>query len=140
VLVDGRKLAGVLAESGSAGDRLAWVVVGVGANVRAPPDIEGATGLAEHAERADRPAFVASVLREFDGLRRDPDAVLPAWRDRSETLGRRVRVDTPGSSLVGRAVDVTDDPPGGLVLEANRSRRVVGVGDCEHLRAAWDRK
>jgi BirA family biotin operon repressor/biotin-[acetyl-CoA-carboxylase] ligase len=78
--------------------------------------------------------FVQRLLEEFAALRDDPDAVLPAWRDLSFTLGRRVRVDTPGVVVEGEAVDVTF--PGALVVETDEGRRTVHAGDCEHLRTA----
>ena len=58
--------------------------------------------------------------------------LLEAWIDRAATLGREVRVDTPGGSVTGRAVDVTD--VGALVLETAAGTRTVTAGDCEHLR------
>jgi BirA family biotin operon repressor/biotin-[acetyl-CoA-carboxylase] ligase len=134
VLVGDRKLAGVLTESATAGERLEWVVVGVGVNVTAP--VEGAAGLDE-AGAVDRPAFVASLLRAFDAVL-DAGEVVEAWRDLAATLGRRVRVETPEGTVVGEAVDVTDDPPGSLVIETEAGPRTVSVGDCEHLRPAGD--
>jgi BirA family biotin operon repressor/biotin-[acetyl-CoA-carboxylase] ligase len=133
VVVGRGKLAGVLTESATAGDALAWVIVGVGVNVVAP-GVEGATGLGEHAARedVDRPAFVADLLAAFDRVAGDSGTTLSAWRELSDTLGRRVRVETPGGEVVGEAVDV--DPPGTLVVETATGRRRVAVGDCEHLR------
>ncbi|WP_135828721.1 biotin--[acetyl-CoA-carboxylase] ligase [Halorussus halobius] len=132
----GRKLAGVLTEMEGEADRVSWVVVGVGvnANVAAdalPPD---ATSVAEQVGRVDRRAFVQRVLERFDELRGDPEAALAAWRERSATLGRRVRVATPSGAVVGEAVDVAF--PGALVVETDDGRERVHAGDCEHLRPA----
>jgi len=134
VLVDGRKLAGVLVESGTAGDRLAWVVVGVGTNV-ATPAVDGAAGLIERLEggTVDRPSFVADVLTAFDAVADDGQATLSAWREFSDTLGRRVRVETPDGEVVGEAVDVDR---GALIVATGSGRRRIAVGDCEHLRPA----
>jgi BirA family biotin operon repressor/biotin-[acetyl-CoA-carboxylase] ligase len=138
-----RKLAGILTEMEGEADRVSWVVVGVGVNANLDlADLpEGSTSL--RAERAaggsappdvDRRAFAQRVIERFHGFRADPDAVLPAWRDLSDTLGRRVRVDTPGEAVVGAAVDV--EPPGTLVVETDEGIRRVSAGDCEHLRPA----
>jgi BirA family biotin operon repressor/biotin-[acetyl-CoA-carboxylase] ligase len=98
------------------------------------PGVEGATGLGEHAARedVDRPAFVADLLAAFDRVAGDSGTTLSAWRELSDTLGRRVRVETPDGEVVGEAVDV--EPPGTLVVETATGRRRVAVGDCEHLR------
>jgi BirA family biotin operon repressor/biotin-[acetyl-CoA-carboxylase] ligase len=140
---DVRKLAGILTEMEGEADRVSWVVVGVGvnANVDLADLPEGSTSLRAERERGgadpadvDRRAFTQRVIELFHDRRDDPDAVLPAWRDLSDTLGRRVRVDTPGGAVVGEAVDV--EPPGTLVVETGEGVRRVSAGDCEHLRPA----
>ena len=67
--------------------------------------------------------------------RRRPTPLLAAWRARSATLGRRVRVDLGADDVEGTAVDVTAD--GHLVVEtAEGDRRTLAVGDVVHLRPA----
>ncbi|MGB9987676.1 biotin--[acetyl-CoA-carboxylase] ligase [Salarchaeum japonicum] len=130
----GRKLSGILTEMEGESGRVSWVVVGVGVNANVDPGdlYEGATSLRSEAGRVDRRVFVQRVLERFDELRDDFDGVLPAWRERTSTLGRRVRVHLPDGDLVGRAVDVTET--GALVVDTGEERRVVHAGDCEHLR------
>jgi BirA family biotin operon repressor/biotin-[acetyl-CoA-carboxylase] ligase len=136
VLADGRKLAGVLTEMEGEADRVSWLVVGVGVNANVDPaDLPGeaATSLRAEVGDVDRRAFTQRLLEEFHALRTDPDAVLPAWRECAATLGRRVRVETPGGDVVGEAVDIAF--PGSLVVETAEGRLEVTAGDCEHLRA-----
>ena len=134
---DERKLAGILTEMEGEADRVSWLIVGVGANVDvAAADLPaGATSLrVEGSDRADRRRVCQRVIEEFHALRTDPEAVLPAWREYAATVGRRVRVETPGGEVVGEAVDVRF--PGSLVVRTDEERRVVHAGDCEHLRPA----
>ncbi|WP_066415507.1 biotin--[acetyl-CoA-carboxylase] ligase [Halorubrum aethiopicum] len=133
----GRKLAGILTEMEGEADRVSWLVVGVGVNANLDPEAlpAGATSLrAERGEDVDRRRFLARLLERYAELAADPEAILPAWRERASTLGRRVRVETPGGTVVGRAVDV--DSPGALVVETDDGRRRIHAGDCEHLRDA----
>jgi BirA family biotin operon repressor/biotin-[acetyl-CoA-carboxylase] ligase len=74
------------------------------------------------------------VLETFADLVADPDSILPAWREHAATLGRYVRVETPGGVVEGEAVDVRT--PGALVVRTGDGERVVHAGDCEHLRPA----
>jgi BirA family biotin operon repressor/biotin-[acetyl-CoA-carboxylase] ligase len=115
---------------------VSWLVVGVGvnANVDAATLPEGATSLRAAVGDVDRAAFVRDLLDRFHALVGDADAVLPAWRERALTLGRRVRVDTPGGAVVGDAVDVTD--VGALVVRTADGVETVRAGDCDHLRPA----
>ncbi|EMA46124.1 biotin--[acetyl-CoA-carboxylase] ligase [Halococcus saccharolyticus] len=128
------KLAGILTEMEGEADRVSWVVVGIGINVREDGLPEGATGLLAHTDAVDRRIFVQRLLERFDTLRDDPKAVMPAWRDHALTLGQRVRVETTTDEIVGEAVDV--EFPGSLVVETDDGRVRVHTGDCEHLRPA----
>ncbi len=138
-VLDGQKVAGVLTERV---DDALVVGVGVDANLD-PADLpEGATSLrAARKKRAngesggvDRTAFTRVLLSELAGTLADPDAVLPAWREATATLGRRVRVATPDGDVVGEAVAV--DSPGTLVVRTDDGDVRVRTGDCEHLRPA----
>jgi BirA family transcriptional regulator, biotin operon repressor / biotin---[acetyl-CoA-carboxylase] ligase len=163
LLVGERKLAGILAEADwppgitasggwrapAAHDRLA-VVVGLGVNVNWPPAGDGAGVPDEVAEVAtslnhlvgrevDRVGLLAALLRRLEqhytALVRDRSAatVLDVWRQRSATLGRRVRVDLGADDVEGTAVDVTHD--GHLVVETlEGQRRTFAAGDVVHLR------
>jgi BirA family biotin operon repressor/biotin-[acetyl-CoA-carboxylase] ligase len=157
-----RKLAGILAEvdwpaaSHIAGgwaeprptDRLV-VAVGIGLNVawgaEVPSDLADlAVALDAIAPDAavDRAQLLVAMLRRLDARYRalgaDPgatDVLRAAWRERSATIGRRVRVDLGSDDLVGTAVDVTGE--GHLVVETlEGDRRTIAVGDVVHLRPA----
>lgn len=131
----GRKLAGILTEMEGEAGRVSWVVVGVGlnANVSAEELPDDAASVREEVGDVDRRVFVQRLLERFDELRDDPEATIEAWRERSATLGQRVRVETATGEIVGEAVDVA--VPGALVVETDDGERVrVHAGDCEHLR------
>ena len=135
-----RKLAGVLTEMEGEADRVSWVVVGMGINANVDPadlpsEAEPAT-LSAAVGSVNRRLFTQRVVEAFDDLRSDPAAVIPAWREHAATLGKRVRVDTPGGEVVGEAVDV--EFPGTLVVDTGDERVRVTAGDCEHLRPVVD--
>ncbi len=119
LLLDGAKLAGILAQ-GSSG----VVVVGLGLNVTWAP--EGAA----HLPRGSRDELVRAVLAELAAL---PPDVRDEYRRRLGTIGREVRVELAGEVFTGRAVDIADD--GSLIVETGHARRVVTAGDIVHLRA-----
>jgi BirA family biotin operon repressor/biotin-[acetyl-CoA-carboxylase] ligase len=144
LMASGRKLAGILTEMASEPDRLSWVVLGVGVNLNArpedfPPELRAeATSVAiERGQPAPRALFAAALLKALEEwLDRHADAgfepVREAWRERSVTLGRPVRVSTEGRDLEGVAEDI--DESGALLVRAGRRlERVVG-GDVKLLR------
>jgi len=124
LLLDDRKLAGVLAQATTVEGRLA-VVVGIGINVRwAPPE---AACLGEQHEPLH---LLAALLRAFDAL---PADIVERYRERLATLGTAVRVHLPDGEVEGRAIDVEAD--GRLVvLDACGITHRFAVGDVVHLR------
>ena len=141
LVVGGRKLAGVLAESVVAGDRLEALVVGMGLNVRtgaAPSETADTAVALEDACGAviDRRELLAEILAGFahwmegvEGAGGQAELMASA-RLESATLGCRVMVELgDGTTLEGLAEDLDDQ--GALLLEGGT--RVV-VGDVVHLR------
>ena len=145
VLIDGRKVAGILAEVASTAP-VPTIVVGVGLNVSLTEDelpVPTATSLAlEGAAVTDRTVLVRAMLRELAGRWREwqsagwkVDDLAAAYRERCGTLGRLVRAELPGDrELVGVATDV--DVEGRIVIKAEGESPVaVSAGDITHLRA-----
>lgn len=131
-----RKLAGILTETQGEADRVSWVVVGVGINANVdvadlPPD-RGVTSIREEVGDVDRRVLTQRLLEEFDDLRRDLRGAVDDWAEYASTIGTRVRVETPGGTIEGGAVDVSF--PGALVIDTGEERVTVTAGDCEHLR------
>ena len=138
VVVDDRKLAGILAEATSGA-----VVVGMGLNVRweaFPPELhETATALnlsaGARADGLETPAVLTAWLLAFDARLQHLDATVDDARTCSATLGRRVRVELSNDTLTGVASALTDE--GYLVVRRDDgSDRVVTAGDVVHLRLA----
>jgi BirA family biotin operon repressor/biotin-[acetyl-CoA-carboxylase] ligase len=123
VVVDDRKLAGILAE----GDGAGAVIVGMGFNVQPavlPAEIqEIATALP-----VDRVQLLIEWLCAYDRRLGALDTVVGDATDRSATLGRRVRVELARETFEGTASSLTAE--GFLVVDG----RVVSAGDVVHLR------
>lgn len=89
VVLDGRKVAGILAESSFNGERVR-VIVGVGVNVTAaPPDVPAATCLGPVDRGALLRAFVGRLATWLD---RPPEASRAAWEARLWGRGQRLRL------------------------------------------------
>jgi BirA family biotin operon repressor/biotin-[acetyl-CoA-carboxylase] ligase len=142
LLAGDRKLAGILAEARAHAGRIEAVVIGLGLNVSWPPEPPPADyAFAISAEGAggcsvDRDRLLQSVLEhlgvELDRWRDAGDALTAAYRAALGTLGCRVRVERPGETVEGLAVDV--DELGRLVVDTAAGRRTIDVGDVIHLR------
>jgi BirA family biotin operon repressor/biotin-[acetyl-CoA-carboxylase] ligase len=152
VLVDGRKLAGILVE---ARPQDGWAVVGVGLNLTIspeefPPDlrdtavsISTASAGGQGKSRRNLPLFVTAGLpltppTATEVLNRhlatwveaDPQEVLAAWRQRDALRGREVAWD--GGSGVADGVDERGYL---LVVTPGGDRVAVGAGEVHLTRS-----
>lgn len=136
VLVDGRKIAGILTEMEGEADRVSWLITGIGVNanidVSELPGDGNPTSLREEVGDVNRREIAQELLSQFAQLTDDLPSVLPAWREHASTLGQRVRVETASETVVGTAIDI--EFPGQLRIETDTGTRTVSTGDCEHLR------
>ena len=137
VLIDGAKVAGILLESGGdRGDRLAYVVIGVGVNVACSPDDMpypvtslAAAGFPELSPGNWLFAYISSLTIWLDQWQRDGFAVVrEAWRARSHGLGGPIRLRLGQEDINGRFVDLTEG--GALLIEgADGVQRELTAGD-----------
>lgn len=140
LLVDGRKLAGMLAEVH--GDA---VVVGIGLNVSTRDDelLPTAASLATAgSDLLDRATLLRAILRELGsgydawGARGgDPTSLRGEYVEHCSTVGAALRVSLAGGGVIeGTGVDV--DQEGRLVVRTDDGHhQVLASGDVEHVRA-----
>ncbi|HET7683137.1 MAG TPA: biotin--[acetyl-CoA-carboxylase] ligase [Marmoricola sp.] len=138
VLVDGRKLAGILLERvgpPARGSR-PLAVVGIGLNVDQTADelpVPTATSLRIEGATVERTALFGAVLAALEEtlavLRADAERVLASYREQCSTLGAAVEVQLPGGELLSGTAEAIDGH--GRVVVAGRA---VAAGDVVHLR------
>jgi BirA family biotin operon repressor/biotin-[acetyl-CoA-carboxylase] ligase len=135
LVVERRKLAGILAEASAQGPAFEYVILGFGINVRPvtyPPEVaHRATSIeAELGRPVDRGLLLAKAMENLaacrDALRGgDIAGVLARWRRLSPgAVGARVEWRTPAGFVTGRTAGLDDD--GALLVERDgRIERVV---------------
>ncbi len=148
VLIDGKKICGILTEMEAEMDMIEYCVVGIGidANVDTesfPEDYrESSTSLKkELGHEIVRVEFVQKLLLEFDQLyqkflKDGFSSILEEWRNMSETIGEWVKITTQSRTLYGEAIGV--DSEGALIIETGDGRlEKIVAGNCEHLRKGY---
>ncbi len=155
ILINDRKLCGILMEISAEVDRLDYAVVGVGINVNTDvsgfPEEWNATSLSKELGRSvSRTELIQRILQEIEDAYESLGSmeIYEEWRDRSATLGRHVRITSASASacasasspsasasgdLEGKAVALSED--GALCLETDIGIKRILAGDCIHLRA-----
>jgi len=136
LLVEGRKLAGLLIETEPEGLRMRFAVVGIGINVGQEeedfsPEVRGlATSMGlvtgEKFRRAD---VLVALLKAFERRLAAPfEDVRQAWEESSLTLGQRVTLTTSRGIKKGQAVGL--DESGALLLRGESGEvETVTAGD-----------
>lgn len=123
--IAGKKVAGILAESGTDAAGQPFAVLGIGVNINQeagdfPPELTAKAGSLRLAtgRLIDRPAFAACLLRALDTryaqLESSFDTIIAAASRRSLLLGRWIQVQSGTATLEGRAE--TLDADGHLLL------------------------
>jgi BirA family biotin operon repressor/biotin-[acetyl-CoA-carboxylase] ligase len=140
VMVDGRKVSGVLIESGRAPDGRLWLAVGCGVNLTTPPDHpeRPATAFSEHLRsEVNAPPSPDQALQTlaaafqrwaavWDG--EGPAAILAAWVARARGLGAACTARLDQEMVEGIAEGLDADGALRLRLPGGGIRRIT-AGD-----------
>jgi BirA family transcriptional regulator, biotin operon repressor / biotin---[acetyl-CoA-carboxylase] ligase len=145
VLLNGKKCAGILVETGVENEQLEYVILGLGINVNYSMDqypalVNSATTLAEElGHPVDRGALLETLVNKLDAYytrlcsgKAGEEAIFQEWRSLLATLGQRVRIGTPTGIEEGFALDVEAD--GALVLRRKEDLITLYSGDVTVLK------
>jgi BirA family transcriptional regulator, biotin operon repressor / biotin---[acetyl-CoA-carboxylase] ligase len=137
VLLDGKKLAGILVEGELLADRRRAVVVGIGINCVAHPETGGAipatdfasAGVAVDAEGlfsllAEEMASAIASWRRGEGFA----AIRAAWLERAAGIGAPIRVNLADRSVEG-AFEALDEAGRLILVRPDGHREAFSAGD-----------
>ena len=143
MLINEKKVCGILTEISAEIDKLDYAVVGLGlnANVNASlfPGEWNATSLSfELGHDVSRNKLIQQLINEIDFVytRMRPKDLYKEWCQKSSTLGKYVRVYSSMGELEGKAIELSED--GGLCVRTGEGTIRVLAGDCIHLRTLSD--
>jgi len=132
VLIEGKKIAGILTEITTEMDQVDWVVVGLGLNVNTPadqmpPEIrEIATSVRIQKGRpVSRVELLCALLENFEACYEQLKAegfgpIMKQWRQMTDIIGQRIYVDVMDTRHIGTVAAVDND--GVLILEDDQGQ------------------
>lgn len=128
LVIDGKKVCGILLEMNSEADSINYVVLGIGINFsqnagdfadeikKSAISLKMAAGNPKNGNgvTTGRLSVIRSLLRELDGMAGlvysgQYAELLDMWREYSATLGKEVRFEIKGVQYTGIACDITAD-------------------------------
>jgi BirA family transcriptional regulator, biotin operon repressor / biotin---[acetyl-CoA-carboxylase] ligase len=136
ILVNEKKICGMLSEMETESDEVSFLNIGIGLNVnnepgKAEPDSVTVKQLLRKS--VPRKVILSSFLNRLQAEVSGPslDHIIPRWKKQTLTLGRRVKIVTTTETHEGVAVDV--DENGALLIEqTDQSIKKIYFGDCFH--------
>lgn len=141
LLVNNKKIGGILIEGSVKDNLVEHVVIGLGINVN-QTQFSGdfntkATSLRlESREQIDRTKLFREIISTLETRYKEYAktafrAIIPLWEKRSTMLGKSILVSQSGNVFSGTVRGLS--PEGGLVLETNGSTKVLFAGDVTIL-------
>lgn len=136
VLVNGKKIAGILLESTSRGSNIDKLVIGFGINVNqmnfpGKYNIIPTSVKSEFKSTVNRERLLAEVLNNleqtFQDIYTSPEKVLNAWRDRCKMIGEKIKVEDDGKIKYGIFENITDN--GFIILKTAAGKELIHIGD-----------
>ena len=120
ILIQGKKVCGILAEMSAELDLINWLVIGLGINVNIdheefPIELKDiTTSLMDILkQKISRIKLVQLFLREFEKCynmlnKKESLALLNEWKLYSYTLGKKIKIKTGNKIITGQAMDIND--------------------------------
>ncbi len=140
VLIDKKKVAGVLTELHAEKGRLEYMVVGVGVNVnnRLPEELhETATSIKREIDsEIETESLFKNILRVMDELYRtliagEYEEIRERWLAHTNMIGKKIKIHEFDSVRTGVVKGI--DKSGGLLVDIDGKRTVILSGDIEIL-------
>ena len=141
VLVNERKIGGILTELNAEMDRTKFVILGIGLNVNTKKSTlpsRASSIKEEKKETTSRIELTKEILERLDKLyilfqKEGFQPIIEKWRQLSSTLGKRVKVTCQSRLVEGEALDV--DVDGGLLIRKDSGlTEKIYTGDLVRLR------
>jgi len=141
ILINSRKVCGILTELNGETDKVNFVIVGIGVNINTKKELlpEGATSLFEEkGSELSRLDFVKGLIGHMDKYyqlfnRGKMEDIIKEYKKLSAVLDRRIQINYHNKFISGHAVDV--DKEGALILRTDSgfNERIL-AGDVVMLR------
>lgn len=146
ILINKKKVCGILTEISAEIERINYIVVGIGVNAQQniedfPPEFrDKATSLKiASSQKVSRVKILQCILEEMEYtynfyLNKGFAGIINLWREYSITLGEEIKVITHEEEIFGTAIDVADDCCLLVKDESGRIHKII-AGDVSLRKA-----
>jgi BirA family biotin operon repressor/biotin-[acetyl-CoA-carboxylase] ligase len=144
IILQDKKMCGILLETSGEPDRADFVIVGIGINANFPAELlpeetrsNSISILDALGEKIDRATLINSILRESELLYAAASSagfsgIIDEWKANSCTIGNRIEISSFGKVISGVALDM--GPDGSLVIQTRNGIEKAYSGDLSSPR------
>jgi BirA family biotin operon repressor/biotin-[acetyl-CoA-carboxylase] ligase len=143
ILINGRKVSGILTEMKADPDSIDFIITGIGINLNIPDesfpdeikDIAVSVSNVYGAE-IDRCAFLQSLLCNFEKfyflfLDGGFPEIINIWKKRSEIINKKIRATLINESFTGTVTGINSE--GFLIVDTDKGVRFINSGDIHYI-------
>ncbi|KAB2838512.1 MAG: biotin--[acetyl-CoA-carboxylase] ligase, partial [Melioribacteraceae bacterium] len=136
VLINNRKISGILVESSSKGNKIEKAVIGIAVNVNQSGfagqyTIQPTSVRKEFKKEVSREKLLSEILNCFEEIFEqsliNPEKVLNDWRSRCKLIGEKIKIEDEGKTIHGVFEDI--DKNGYLLLRTPKELSTIHFGD-----------
>ena len=143
ILINGRKLSGILTEMKGDCDTIDFIIIGFGINLNAsfsdyPKDIRDSIISIKEFTKSEinRIEFLQSLLVNFERnyfnfIQGGFDDILTKWKKKSSIINQKIKVTEHDKIFTGIVTEVTSD--GNLVVKTDKEIHIVNSGDINYI-------
>jgi len=136
VLINNKKISGILLESTSKGNKIEKIVIGIGINVNQASfqgefNIPPTSVRLEFKQEASRERILSEFLNNFEQIfeasKNKSDKILNDWKSRCDMIGKNIAIVENNEKKFGIFEDI--DENGYLLLQNNNKIEKISFGD-----------
>jgi len=135
ILINGKKVGGILIENEVKGDKVVYSIIGIGININlevdAYPEISATATSLKSKDKNFRINIIQTLLIEFERFYlKLPEGrpIYEAWSSRLVTLGKKVRATT-GRKVIEGIAEAVDESGALFIRQSNGTLERVIAGD-----------
>lgn len=140
VLINGKKICGILTELDAEIDAIHYLIVGIGLNVNntlTESIKQKATTLQKECNQlVSRVHLLRRILEKFDILyqkisQKEYEYMKTNWLNNTDIIGKKLRIHKQTQLIEGTAIGITDT--GSLILQTDQGEKQILTGDVEYI-------
>ena len=143
ILINGRKISGILTEMKGDADKIDFIITGIGINLNTrpedyPSDVKKIAASVSDSRGGDidRCAFLQSLLRNFERyylnfINSGFSDILDIWKEKASIIGRQIKVSLIDETFTGVVKGLNAE--GFLIVETETGERLINSGDFNYI-------